>query len=102
MRKRLSSSQRSATSVCPVEKCPAPLLPFERGTGYGEISVSNSLSTRVDMTAGDKQNPFNAIKVVECGEGVSAAFGTKLLADLGAEVIKVESPKGDVTRRRGP
>jgi crotonobetainyl-CoA:carnitine CoA-transferase CaiB-like acyl-CoA transferase len=50
----------------------------------------------------DKQNPFNTIKVIECGEGVSAAFGTKLLADLGAEVIKVESPEGDVTRRRGP
>ena len=54
------------------------------------------------MTPVDKQNPFNAIKVVECGEGVSAAFGTKLLADLGAEVIKVESPEGDLTRRHGP
>ena len=54
------------------------------------------------MTPVDKQNPFNAIKVVECGEGVSAAFGTKLLADLGAEVIKIESPEGDLTRRRGP
>jgi crotonobetainyl-CoA:carnitine CoA-transferase CaiB-like acyl-CoA transferase len=50
----------------------------------------------------DKQNPFNAIKVVECGEAVSAAFATKLLADLGAEVIKIESPEGDLTRRRGP
>jgi crotonobetainyl-CoA:carnitine CoA-transferase CaiB-like acyl-CoA transferase len=50
----------------------------------------------------DKQNPFNAIKVVECGEGVSAAFAAKLLADLGAEVIKIESPEGDLTRRRGP
>jgi crotonobetainyl-CoA:carnitine CoA-transferase CaiB-like acyl-CoA transferase len=47
-------------------------------------------------------SPFNAIKVVECGEGVAAAFGAKLLADLGAEVIKVEAPGGDVTRRRGP
>jgi crotonobetainyl-CoA:carnitine CoA-transferase CaiB-like acyl-CoA transferase len=54
------------------------------------------------MTPVDKQNPFNVIKVVECGEGVSAAFGTKLLADLGAEVIKVESLEGDLTRRRGP
>jgi crotonobetainyl-CoA:carnitine CoA-transferase CaiB-like acyl-CoA transferase len=54
------------------------------------------------MTPVDKQNPFNAIRVVECGEGVSAAFGTKLLADLGAEVIKIESPEGDLTRRRGP
>jgi crotonobetainyl-CoA:carnitine CoA-transferase CaiB-like acyl-CoA transferase len=48
------------------------------------------------------RTPFGSIKVVECGEGVSAAFGTKLLADLGAEVIKIESPAGDVTRRRGP
>lgn len=54
------------------------------------------------MTPMDKQNPFSSIKVVECGEGVSAAFGTKLLADLGAEVFKVESPAGDLTRRCGP
>jgi crotonobetainyl-CoA:carnitine CoA-transferase CaiB-like acyl-CoA transferase len=47
-------------------------------------------------------SPFKAIKIVECGEGVSAAFGTKLLADLGADVIKVEPPEGDLTRHRGP
>ena len=48
------------------------------------------------------RTPFDAIRIVECGEGVSAAFGAKLLADLGAEVIKIESPAGDLTRRRGP
>ena len=47
-------------------------------------------------------SPFNAIRIVECGQGVSAAFGAKLLADLGANVIKVEPPQGDLTRRRGP
>jgi crotonobetainyl-CoA:carnitine CoA-transferase CaiB-like acyl-CoA transferase len=47
-------------------------------------------------------SPFKAIRVVECGQGVSAAFGAKLLADLGADVIKVEPPEGDLTRRRGP
>jgi crotonobetainyl-CoA:carnitine CoA-transferase CaiB-like acyl-CoA transferase len=70
-------------------------LQFEGGTGYGEISVSSWLSIRVDMTPVDKQNPFNAIKFVECGEGVSAAFENKLLADLGAEVIKVELAEGE-------
>jgi len=40
--------------------------------------------------------------VVECGEGVSAAYAAKLLADLGAEVVKVEPPAGDLARRRGP
>ena len=44
-------------------------------------------------------SPFGAIKVVECGQGVSAAFGAKMIADLGAEVIKVEPPGGDKTRR---
>jgi len=45
---------------------------------------------------------LSGLRVVECGEGVSAAYATKLLADLGADVIKVESPAGDATRRRGP
>jgi len=40
--------------------------------------------------------------VVECGSGVSAAYATKMLADVGADVIKVEPPDGDVTRYRGP
>jgi crotonobetainyl-CoA:carnitine CoA-transferase CaiB-like acyl-CoA transferase len=48
------------------------------------------------------QSPFHALKIIECGQGISAAFATKLLADLGADVIKVEPPEGDLTRRRGP
>jgi crotonobetainyl-CoA:carnitine CoA-transferase CaiB-like acyl-CoA transferase len=42
------------------------------------------------------------VRVVECGSGVSAAYAAKLLADVGADVVKVEPPGGDVTRRRGP
>jgi crotonobetainyl-CoA:carnitine CoA-transferase CaiB-like acyl-CoA transferase len=42
------------------------------------------------------------ITVVECGDGVAAAFAGKLFALLGAGVIKVEPPQGDITRRYGP
>ena len=42
------------------------------------------------------------MRVVECGQGVSAAYAAKLLADVGADVVKVEPPDGDLTRRRGP
>jgi len=42
------------------------------------------------------------VTVVECGEGVAAAFAARLLSDFGASVIKVEPPEGDVARRRGP
>ncbi len=45
---------------------------------------------------------LTGIRVVECGQGVAAAFAAKLFALLGAEVIKVEPPQGDVTRLRGP
>ncbi|MEW6298069.1 MAG: CoA transferase, partial [Thermodesulfobacteriota bacterium] len=45
---------------------------------------------------------LEGVKVVELGHLVSAAYATKLMADLGADVIKVEEPDGDRARRRGP
>ena len=42
------------------------------------------------------------LRVIELGAGVSAAYTAKLLADLGADVVKVEPPGGDETRRAGP
>ena len=38
------------------------------------------------------------LHVAEVGSGLSAAYTAKLLADLGADVVKIESPQGDVTR----
>jgi len=40
--------------------------------------------------------------VLEIGEFISAAYCTKLLADLGADVIKLESTGGDRARSFGP
>lgn len=45
---------------------------------------------------------LQGVRVVECGEMVAAAYASKLLADLGADVVKVEPPGGDAVRRRGP
>jgi len=43
------------------------------------------------------------VKVVEIGESVSVPYCGKLMADLGADVLKVERPVlGDLARRRGP
>ncbi len=46
--------------------------------------------------------PLAGLRVLEIGHLVSAAYATKLLADLGADVIKIEPPGGDHARRRGP
>lgn len=49
------------------------------------------------------KQPLAGIKVIEYGELVCAPYCAKLLADLGAEVIKIEDPGiGDVARRRAP
>ncbi|HLW70391.1 MAG TPA: CoA transferase [Candidatus Binataceae bacterium] len=46
---------------------------------------------------------LSSLKIVEVGEMVSAPYAAKLMADLGAEVIKIERPGiGDGARRRGP
>jgi crotonobetainyl-CoA:carnitine CoA-transferase CaiB-like acyl-CoA transferase len=44
----------------------------------------------------------DGLRVVELGGGIAAAFGARLLADAGADVIKVEPPEGDPARRLGP
>lgn len=45
---------------------------------------------------------LEGVKVVELGELVSAAYAGKIMADLGADVVKVEEPGGDPARQRGP
>jgi crotonobetainyl-CoA:carnitine CoA-transferase CaiB-like acyl-CoA transferase len=46
---------------------------------------------------------LSGLRVLECGHLVSAAYATKLMADMGAEVVKIEEPgTGDRARRRGP
>jgi crotonobetainyl-CoA:carnitine CoA-transferase CaiB-like acyl-CoA transferase len=46
--------------------------------------------------------PLSGFTVLELGEGVSAPYCGKLLADYGADVIKVEPLEGDPARRHGP
>ncbi|MCP4752920.1 MAG: hypothetical protein GY866_18695, partial [Proteobacteria bacterium] len=42
------------------------------------------------------------IKVLDIGNMVSAPYCAKLLADMGADVIKIETPEGDPARSYGP
>ena len=46
--------------------------------------------------------PLRDIRVLEFGQFVAAPYAAEVLADLGAEVIKIEHPDGDGIRGWGP
>lgn len=55
------------------------------------------------MTSGVPSSlPLAGHVVIELGHSVAAPFAGQILADLGAEVIKIEKPAGDDARHWGP
>ena len=49
-----------------------------------------------------RQGLLGGVKVIDVGESVSGPYAARTLAWLGADVVKVESPEGDMSRRMGP
>ena len=46
--------------------------------------------------------PLSGVRVVELAQGIAGPYAGKLLADFGADVVKVEPPGGDRSRQVGP
>ncbi|HIG39293.1 MAG: CoA transferase [bacterium] len=46
--------------------------------------------------------PLSELNILDISAGIAGPFCSKLLGDLGANVVKVESPAGDETRYQGP
>src|SRR5437899_802235 len=64
-----------------------------------------SSARRVDSIANAeptaKPHPLGGVRVLDLSRFIAGPFAGRLLADLGADVVKVEPPSGDVTRLFG-
>ncbi|NUU21687.1 MAG: CoA transferase [Streptomycetaceae bacterium] len=55
-----------------------------------------------DRRSQDPRLPLAGVRVLDLSRILAGPLAATVLADLGADVIKVESPQGDETRRWGP
>ena len=50
----------------------------------------------------DRTGPLEDVTIIDCTMALAGPFATAILADLGADVIKVEPPSGDMSRPSPP
>ena len=71
-------------------------------TGHSASATGGSDAASSDGSAGDNPDaPLKGLRVIEFGQYIDVPAAGQLLADLGADVVKVESSDGDASRKLG-
>ncbi len=61
-----------------------------------------NLSVSAESYMNERTGPLQDITIIDCTMALAGPFGTAMLADLGANVIKIEPPRGDTSRFTHP
>ena len=93
-------------------RCPMPLINLSRTPCRVADTIAKTETVDAATTAlsprtfaapdGDGQLPLSGIRVIEVGVFTAGPLGARYLADLGAEVIKIEQAGGETGRRWAP
>lgn len=68
----------------------------------GHKGAKGGRPNSVPLKMGSAMRPLEGVRILDFTAAMAGPFATMLLADLGAEVIKIEPPEGDHARDWGP
>ncbi|MCY4135182.1 MAG: CoA transferase [bacterium] len=72
------------------------------GTAYDESGSYLTAHERAAAMIPERSGPLVDVRVVDLTQALAGPFCTMILADMGADVVKVEPPDGDSVRVIGP
>jgi CoA:oxalate CoA-transferase len=67
----------------------------------GALTTETSIDELVAEAKARMSAPLDDVRVLDLSQALSGPFVARILADLGADVVKVEWPRGDVANRFG-